>query len=190
MVKFTIMRIACMGALVIVFFLNGCTACNIMLPSKKIKIPPYVINYYHFDNLEEAQNEKLPSEQWHEHSWNDTFRMQFKLARVEESGIYMYRLLYRAVNAMDEKVTIPDPSIELLDSSTNLPIEQVKCWNWQRTSAPCNLVTLPPQGKTAKEIRYGYSTDENFAQGLSIRMKGLSFMRDETIIDFYAHRNR
>jgi hypothetical protein len=177
-----------MGAFVVMLFLNGCTACNIMLPSKKIKIPPYVINYYHFDNPEEAQDEALPSEQWYEHSWDDKFRMQFNIARVEVSGIYMYRLLYRAVSTMNEKVMLPDLNIELLDSATSLPIEQVKCWNWQRTSTPCNLVTLPPQGKTAKQIRYGYSTDENFARGLSIRMKGLIFMNDETIIDFYAHR--
>ena len=177
-----------MGAFAAVLLLNGCTACNSMLPSKKIKIPPYVINYYHFENPEGAQSEAPPSDQWYAYSWGDTFRMEFKIARVEVSGIYMYRLLYRAVNGTDEKVTLPDPSIELLDSATSLPIEQVKCWNWQRTSAPCNLVTLSPKGKTAKEIRYGYSTEENFAQGLSVRMKGLSFMRDETIIDFYAHR--
>jgi len=188
MVKCTRKTVVCMGVFVAVLFLNGCTACNSMLPSKKIKIPPYVINYYHFDNPEEAQAEVLPSDRWHEYSWDDKFRMEFKIARVEVSGMYIYQLLYKAVNGMDEKVTLPDPNIELLDSSTGIPIEQVRCWDWQRTSTPCNLATLSPQGKTAKEIRYGYSTDENFAQGLSIRMKGLSFMGDETIIDFYAHR--
>jgi hypothetical protein len=188
MAKCTINTVTGMVAFVAVLFLNGCTACNIMLPSKKIKVPPYVINYYHFENPEEAQGEVLPSDQWYEHSWDDTFRMEFKLARVEISGMYIYRLLYTAVNGMDEKVMLPDPNIELLDSATSIPIEQVRCWDWQRTSTPCNLATLAPQGKTAKEIRYGYSTDENFAQGLSIRMKGLSFMRGETIIDFYARR--
>ena len=70
-----------MGVFGVVLFLNGCTACNIMLPSKKIKVPPYVINYYHFDSPEELQkaalDETLPSEQWHEHSWDDRFRMEF-----------------------------------------------------------------------------------------------------------------
>jgi hypothetical protein len=177
-----------MGVFVAVLFLNGCTACNSMLPSKKIKIPPYVINYYHFENPEEAQAEVLPGDQWYEHSWNDTFRMAFKIARVEVSGTYIYRLLYTAVNGMDEKVVLPDPKIELLDSATGMPIQQVGCWDWQTTSTPCNVATLPPQGKTAKEIRYGYSTDETFAQGLSIRMKGLSFIIGETIIHFYARR--
>jgi len=188
MIRYTVNRVACVVAFVAVLFLNGCTACNIMLPSKKIKIPPYAINYYHFDTPEAAQMEILPSDQWYEHAWDDKFRMEFKIARVEVSGIYIYRLLYTAVNAMDEKVLLPDLNIELLESATGLPIEQVRCWDWQRTSTPCNLATLAPQGKTAKEIRYGYSTDENFAQGLSIRMKGLSFMRGETIIDFYARR--
>ena len=188
MVKYRVNTVACMGAFVAVLFLNGCTACNSMLPSKKIKIPPYVINYYHFENPEEAQGEMLPSDQWYEHSWDDTFRMEFKIARVEVSGMYIYQLLYKAVNEMDEKVLLPDLNIELLESATGFPIEQVRCWDWQRTSVPCNFVTLAPQGKTAKEIRYGYSTDENFAQGLSIRMKGLSFITGETIIDFYPRR--
>ena len=188
MVKCSSTTTTCMIAFIAVLFLNGCTACNINLFSKKIKVPPYIVNYYHFDNPEEAQSAELPSDQWYEHSWNDTFRMAFKIARVEVSGTYIYRLLYTAVNAMDEKVVLPDPKIELLDSATGMPIQQVGCWDWQTTSTPCNVATLAPQGKTAKEIRYGYSTDETFAQGLSIRMKGLSFARDETIIDFYARR--
>lgn len=182
--------IACLGAFVAVLFLNGCTACNVMIPSKKIKIPPYVINYYHFETPEEAytspRGDAPASKEWYEHAWDDAFRMQFALARVEVSGIYTYRLLYRAVNATDKEVTLPDPNIELLDSATGLPIEQVNCWNWQRTSAPCNLVTLPAGGKTAKEVRYGYSTDENFAPVVSIRLRGLAFMSGETLIDFYA----
>lgn len=183
-------RIISAGILVAVIIGQGCAACNIMLPSKKIKIPPYVINYYHVAHSAEAPGKTPPDDQWYEHSWGDAFRMEFKIARVEVSGIYLYRLLYTAVNGTGEKVLLPDPSIELLDTATGLPIEQVKCWNWQRTSDPCNLAAVAPHGKTGKEIRYGYSTDENFAPGLSIRMKGLSFMRDETIIDFYARPDR
>jgi hypothetical protein len=115
---------------------------------------------------------------------NDQLTMHYQVARVEESGIYFYQLLYRAVNAGDRPIAIYDQNISLTDSSTQQPIEQVQCWNWQKVSAPCNRVEAIPRGEVVKEVRFGYSTEDRHAPGLIMQVKGLSAKDDVSTVTF------
>lgn len=173
--------------LVLLLFAAGC--CNALKPSKGIKIPPYIIDYYHYEDPSNPSLEEEQSKGWYEHVWGgDKFKMSFKLSRVEGSGVYFYKLLYRANNLTDQKVKLLDQNIDLVDINTGVTIQRIQCWNWQRQnlSVPCHVVEIGPKRAVAKEIRFDYSTDENFASGLSIKVHGLSFKKGETMIDFYA----
>lgn len=166
----------------------GCgNACNVLLPSKGIQIPPYVIEYYQKGELERlAQDKKAIPEMWNELSWGDQFKVDVKVERVEGSGIYFYRLQYRAVNSSAKAVTLNDKNIKLVDSKSNVPIEQVGCWNWQQHSPSCNSAVVNPGGEIAKEIRYGFSVEQGYAPSLRIAFSGDDFMEGETTVDLYA----
>jgi hypothetical protein len=112
--------------------------------------------------------------------------MHYQIARVEESGIFFYQLLYRAVNKGDTGIAIYDQNIALTDSATMVPIEQVQCWNWQKVSVPCNRAEVAPGGEMVKEIRFGYSVDENYAPGLSMKLSGLGDQGEVFTINFRA----
>lgn len=165
-------------------FTAGC--CNAFVPSKAIKIPPYIIEYYHYDEPEKPTQDEKESEGWYGYKWDDGFQMYFKVARVEESGIYFYKLIYRAINTLGEKVTLYDRNIELIDIDSDGAIERVKCWNWQKVGYPCNVAEIDPGEEIKKEIRFGYSIDEKYAGGLSVHISSLSFEKGEVMIDFYA----
>jgi len=171
---------------ILLIFTAGC--CNAFVPSKAIKIPPYRIEYYHYDDPEKPTHDEKKSEGWYGYRWDNGFQMDFKIARVEESGVYFYRLLYRAINPMKEKVTLYDQNIELLDIGTNLSIERVKCWNWQKVSYPCNIAEVEPSEEIIKEIRFGYSIDEGYARSLGVRISGLNFGKDVVMINFFAKK--
>ena len=94
--------------------------------------------------------------------------------------------MYRAVNSTEEKVTLYDKNIKLLDSASNAPIEQVSCWNWQRQSNLCNVADINPGGEVTKEIRYGFSVEEGYAPRLRIAVSGKGFIDGESVIDLYA----
>ena len=175
---------------VLLFFTTGC--CNALKQSKGVKIPPYIIEYYHYDDPGKPTLDEEQSEGWYEHTWDNGFKMNFNLTRVEGSGFYFYRLLYRADNLTDQKVKLLDQNIDLVDTNSGVTIQRIQCWNWQRQnmSVPCNVVEVGPKRAIAKEIRYDYSTDENFASGLSINVSGLSFDNGEATIDFYAKPKR
>ena len=178
--------VALFAFLTVHFF--GCgNACNVLLPSKGIQIPPYVIEYYQKDELERlSADKKAIPEMWHEVSWGDQFQVDFKVERIEGSGIYYYRLLYRMVNSTEEKVTIYDKNIKLFDVASNTSIEQVSCWNWQRQSNLCNVAEINPGGEVTKEIRYGFSVEEVHAPRLRISMSGKGSIDGESVIDLYA----
>ena len=167
-------------------FTAGC--CNALVPSKAIKIPPYIVEYYHYDDPEKPTHDEEESEGWYGHKWDDGFQMRFKIARVEESGVYFYRLVYRASNPLEEEVTLFDQNIELMDISSNIVIEQVKCWNWQKVSYPCNIAKIGPGDEGVKEIRFGYSIDERYARSLRARISGLGFEKGKVMINFYAKK--
>jgi hypothetical protein len=112
--------------------------------------------------------------------------VKVKVERVEGSGIYYYRLQYKAINSSGKEVTLNDKNIKLVDSNSNVPIEQVNCWNWQRQSASCNSAVVNPGGEITKEIRYGFSVQQGYAPSLRIAVSGDDFMKDETIVDLYA----
>jgi len=171
---------------VVLFFAAGC--CNALIPSRNIKIPPYIIEYYHYDNPEKPTHDEKESEGWYGYTWFNGFRMSFKVTRVEESGVYFYRLMYRAANPLEERVVLFDQNIELMDISSNIVIEQIKCWNWQKVSYPCNVAEIGPGEENIKEIRYDYSTDERFARGLRVHISGLSFDKSIVSINFYAKK--
>ncbi|MBW1854772.1 MAG: hypothetical protein JRJ00_08865 [Deltaproteobacteria bacterium] len=172
---------------IILLFMAGC--CNALKPTRNIKIPPYIVEYYHYDNPEKPTRDEKKSEGWYEHTWDNGFQMDFRIARVEErSGAYFYRLLYRAANPLQEKIRLLDQNIELVDSDTAVSIEQLKCWNWQKVSYPCNVVTIDPEGERLKEIRFGFSVDEGYARGLKVHVSGLSFDKDLVSIDFFAKK--
>ena len=175
------------GAVMIAHF-SGCgNACNVLLPSKGIQIPPYIIEYYQKDELERlSADKKTIPEMWNEVSWGDQFTVDFKVERVEGSGIYFYRLFYKMVNSTEEKVTIYDKNIKLFDITSNTPIEQVSCWNWQRQSNRCNIAEINPGGEVTKEIRYGFSVEEVYAPRLRIAMSGKGSIDGESVIDLYA----
>jgi len=179
-------RAALISILVLLFFTTGC--CNALKHSKNIKIPPYVIEYYHYDDPEKPTRREKKSNGWYEHKWDNGFKMHFKIARVEESGVYFYRLLYRATNPLEEKVTLFNQNIVLVDTNTNLPVEQIKCWNWQKVSEPCNIAEINPKEEITKEIRFDYSVDEKYANALRIKMSDFSFETSEVNIDFYAKK--
>lgn len=179
-------RTALISIIVLLLFTTGC--CNALKHSKSIEIPPYVIEYYHYDDPEKPTRSEKKSEGWYEHKWDNGFKMHFKIARVEESGVYFYRLLYRANNTTGKKVTLLDQNIELVNIMTSLPIEQIKCWNWQKVSEPCNIAEINPKEEITKEIRFDYSIDEKYANGLRIKMSGLSFEKGEVNINFYAKK--
>ncbi len=173
---------------VIAVHLWGCgNACNVLLPSKGIQIPPYGIEYYQKDELERlSQDEDAVPEMWNELSWGDQFTVEVKVERVEGSGIYYYRLLYKAVNSSEKAVTLNDKNIKLVDINSNAPIEQVGCWNWQLHSPSCNSVVLNPGGGITKEIRYGFSVEQGYSPSLRIAVSGDDFMEGETTLDLYA----
>jgi hypothetical protein len=160
------------------------SCCNVMQPSRSIKIPPYRIEYYHSEDGAPPPREKIKTAGWYEQPVNDTLTMHYQIARVEESGVYFYQLLYRAVNAGDKPVAIYDQNISLADSSTQQPIEQVQCWNWQKVSAPCNRVEAIPRGEVVKEVRFGYSTEERYAPGLTMQLRGLGAKDDVITINY------
>lgn len=164
----------------IMMFLFIASCCNVMQSSRSIKIPPYRIEYYCSADGAPPSPEVKKMKGWYEQRVNDTLTMHYQIARVEESGIYFYQLLYRAVNAGDKPVAIYDQNIFLIDSATQQPIEQVQCWNWQKVSIPCNRVEAIPRGEVVKEVRFGYSTDERYAPGLIMQLKGLG-AKDEVI---------
>jgi hypothetical protein len=165
-------------------FAVSCACWNAMQPSRSIKIPPYRIEYYHSADGAPPSAEEKKSKGWYEQSVNDKLSMHYQVARVEESGIYFYQLLYRAVNAGDKPIAIYDQNIVLIDSATQQPIEQVQCWNWQKVSAPCNRVEAIPKGEVVKEVRFGYSTEERHAPGLIMQLRGLGAKDDVITIDF------
>ena len=169
---------------VLLLFMVGC--CNAFVKSKSIRIPPYIIEYYHYDDPEKPTRDEKRSKGWYEHKWDDGFQMYFKIARVEESGVYFYRLLCRVNNTMQKKVTLFDQNIELVDIDASSPIERIKCWNWQKVSYPCNVVEIDPQKEITKEIRFGYSIDEKYTRSLRVLISSLSFEKGEVTIDFYA----
>jgi len=166
-------------------FTAGC--CNALVPSKAIKIPPYIVEYYHYDDPENPTHEE-ESEGWYGYTWVNEFQMNFKVARVEESGVYFYRLMYRATNPLEKEVTLFDQNIELMDIGSNVVIEQMKCWNWQKVSHPCNVAKIGPGDEGIKEIRFGYSIDERYAGSLRVRISGLSFEKGEVLINLYAKK--
>lgn len=170
----------------LLFFTTGC--CNALKHSKGIEIPPYIIDYYHYDDPDKPTLEEKQSDGCYEHIWDNGFKMDFKIARVEGSGVYFYKLLYRADNPTEKQVKLLDRNVELIDIDTDFAIEQIRCWNWQRQNmtVPCNVAEINPKKAITKEIRFGYSIDENFASGLRIKLSGLSFENGETTIDFYA----
>ena len=172
--------------LVMLFVIAGC--CNALKRSKGVEIPPYIIDYYHYDDPENPTLEEQQSEGYHEHIWDSGFKMDFKIARVEGSGVYFYKLLYRADNRTEKKVKLFDQNIDLIDIDTGVTIQRIPCWNWQRQnmSVPCHVIEVYPKRAITKEVRFDYSTDETFASGLKVIMSGLSFEKGETTIDFYA----
>ena len=169
---------------IIVLFIAGC--CNALVPTKNIKIPPYVIEYYHYDDPEKPTESEKESEGWYGYTWDNGFKMDFKVTRVEESGVYFYRVLYRATNPLQKRVTLFDQNIELMDSDSSAVIEQLKCWNWQMVSEPCNVAYVNPEGETSKEIRFGFSTEKKYAKGIKIHVSGLSFDKGVVSVSFYA----
>ncbi len=164
--------------------LFAASCCNVMQPSRSIKIPPYRIEYYQSADGAPPTPEEKKTAGWYEQPVNDTLTMHYQIARVEESGIYFYQLLYRAVNAGDQPLAIYDQNISLTDSTTQQPIEQVQCWNWQKVSAPCNRVEAIPKGEVVKEVRFGYSTEERHAPGLIMQLKGLGEKNDVITVNF------
>ena len=168
-------------------FLGCGNACNVLLPSRGIQIPPYGVEYYQKEELERISNNKRAvPELWNEYSWGDQFKIHFKVERIEGSGVYFYRLLYRAVNSTEEKVTLYDKNIKMVDVSANNPIQQIHCWNWQRTSNPCNVIEVNPEGEVTKEIRYGFSVEEVHAPSIRIEMSSKRFPDGGSAIDLYA----
>jgi hypothetical protein len=183
--------IVAVWAVFTVHFLGCGNACNVLLPSKGIQIPPYVIEYYQKDELERlSADKKATPEMWSEVSWGDQFEVDFKVERIEGSGIYFYRLLYKMVNSTEEKVTIYDKNIKLFDITSNSSIEQVSCWNWQRQSNLCNVAEINPGGEVTKEIRYGFSVEEGFAPRLRITMSGKGSIEGESVIELYAKEKK
>jgi hypothetical protein len=162
-------------------------ACNVLLPSKGIQIPPYVIEYYQKNELERlSQDKKAIPEMWNELSCGDTLKVDVKVERIEGSGIYYYRLMYKAVNSSGNAVTLNDKSIKLVDINSNTPIEQINCWNWQQHSPSCNSAVVNPGGEITKEIRYGFSVQQQHSPTLRIVVSGDDFMEGETTVDLYA----
>lgn len=162
----------------------SCSCWNVMQPSRSIKIPPYRIEYYHSDAEGKPSPGKKETKGWYEQPVNDQLTMHYQIARVEESGIFFYQLLYRAVNNGDAGITIYDQNIALTDSANMVPIEQIQCWNWQKVSVPCNRAEVAPGGEMVKEIRFGYSVDERYAPGLNMRVSGLGAKGDTFTINF------
>jgi hypothetical protein len=160
------------------------SCCNVLQPSRSIKIPPYRIEYYYSVDGAPPSQEQKDEKGWYEQPVNDQLTMHYQIARVEESGIYFYQLLYRAVNAGDKPIAIYDQNISLTDSATQQPFEQVQCWNWQKVSVPCNRVEAIPRGEVVKEVRFGYSTEDRYAPGLIMRVKGLGAKDDVITVNF------
>ncbi len=171
---------------VFLLLIAGC--CNALQQSRNLKIPPYVVEYYHYDKPDKPTDEEKESGGWGSYTWDNGFKMDFKIDRVEESGIYFYRMLCRAHNTLQDKIVLGDRSFELLDSTTSAAIERVECWNWQKVNYPCNVATVEARGEMVKEIRFGYSIDEGFARGLRILINNLDFAESGVMIDFYARR--
>jgi hypothetical protein len=170
--------------IVVMVLLLAASCCNVFQPSRSIKIPPYRIEYYYSIDGAPPSREQKDGKGWHEQSVNDQLTMHYQIARVEESGIYFYQLLYRAVNAGDKPIAIYDQNISLTDSATQQPIEQVQCWNWQKVSAPCNRVEAIPRGEVVKEVRFGYSTEDRYAPGLIMQVKSLGAKDDVSTVNF------
>jgi hypothetical protein len=160
------------------------SCCNVMQPSRSIKIPPYRVEYYYSVDGAPPSTEQKDAKGWYEQPVNDQLTMHYQVARVEESGIYFYQLLYRAVNAGDKPIAIYDQNVSLTDSATQQPIEQVQCWNWQKVSVPCNRVEAIPRGEVVKEVRFGYSTEDRYAPGLILQLKGLGAKDDVITVNF------
>ena len=172
---------------IMVLFVAGC--CNALKKSRGVKIPPYRIEYFHYDNPEKpTHDEEKKHEGWYEYTWDNGFQMSFKVTRVEESGVFFYRVLYRATNPLQEKVTLLDQNFELTDNDSGAPVEQLRCWNWQRISGPCNVTAVNPGGEVSKEIRFGFATDDKYARGIVITIRNLSFQKDVVSIDFYGRK--
>jgi len=164
--------------------LQAASCCNVLQPSRSIKIPPYRIEYYQSVDGAPPSSDAKKTKGWYEQPVNDQLTMHYQIARVEESGVYFYQLLYRAVNAGDKPIAIYDQNIALTDSATQQPIEQVQCWNWQKVSAPCNRIEAIPRGEVVKEVRFGYSTEERYAPGLTMQLRGIAAKDDSVSINF------
>ena len=172
--------------LIMLLFIAGC--CNALKKSRSVKIPPYIVEYYHYDDPEKPTRDEKKSEGWYGYTWENGFQMTFKVTRVEGSGVYFYRLLYRATNPLQKRIALFDQNIELLESSSTTVIEQLKCWNWQMVSDPCNVAYVNPAEEVSKEIRFGLSTDDKYAQGIKVHVSGLSFDKGVVSVSFYAKK--
>ena len=180
-------RIEFASILIVYLAVAGCTACNVMLPSRSMEIPIYRIGYYHSDDLARVTQQKETPDVWYKQKWENGFQIHFKIARVEETGIYFYRLRFHAINPLEEQITLYDQNIELTDMDSGVPIEQIKCWNWQKIGSPCNVATVRPKGELYKEIRYGYSIDDKYAPGVQLHLSGLNFDDSEVRVDLHSH---
>jgi hypothetical protein len=177
-------KITAQLVILVLTVLAAASCCNVFQSSRSIKIPPYRVEYYHSDDGAAPSREQKDAKGWYEQPVNNQLTMHYQIARVEESGVYFYQLLYRAVNAGDKAIAIYDQNISLTDSSTQQPIEQVQCWNWQKVSAPCNRIEAIPKGEVVKEVRFGYSTEDRFAPGLVMQVRGLGAKHDVISVNF------
>jgi len=175
-------------ALIFLLVISMSSCCNALKKGRGVRIPPYIVEYYHYDDPEKPSRGEKKGKGWYEHTWDNGFRMNVRVTRVEEGGAYFYRLLCRITNPLEEKVTLFDPNIALMDVGSSEPIEQLKCWNWQRLSDPCNITVIDPGAEKTKEIRFGVSTDQKYAKSIQITIKGFSFHKGVVSIDFYGKK--
>ena len=174
---------------IFVLLFSASSCCNALKKGRGVKIPPYIIEYYHYDDPEDPTRDEKKGGGWYEHTWDNGFRMNMKVNRVEgSSGAYFYRLLCKITNPLEEKVTMVDPNVGLMNMDSGETIEQLKCWNWQRISEPCNITVINPGAEIVKEIRFGFSTDQEFAKSLRITIKGFSFHEGVVSIDLYGKK--
>ena len=174
-------------SIIFVLLLSMSSCCNVLKKGRGVKIPPYIVEYYHYDDPEDPSRAERKGGGWHEHTWDNGFRMNVKVTRIEgSSGAYFYQLLCRITNPLEEKVRLLDPNIQLVDMDSGGTIEQLKCWNWQRVSNPCNIAVIDPGAEVAKEIRFGFSTDQTYAKSLKLTIKGFSFQQGVVSIGFYG----
>ena len=175
-------------ALFFVLLLSTSSCCNALKKGSGVRIPPYIVEYHHYDDPEDPSRAERKAEGWYEHTWANGFQMNVKVTRIEESGVYFYQLLCRITNPLEEKVTLLDPNIELVDMDSGETIEQLKCWNWQRVIDSCNITEVNPKAEIVKEIRFGFSTDQKYAKGLILNVKGFSFHKGVVSFNLYGKK--